>query len=171
MNQDGFSLTELMIAICICGILLAMTSMGFNEWNVKSKIDTQFKNIYSDLLGVRSQALYQKRARTVRITSTVFSIYSSSVDTTNSTIKPIKSRTLKFPVTTNPGNLQLDFDHTGSAQTYVTGVAALDNYSSCICIQSKPSRAFYNSIVVSPARIQIGTMTGTGCSSAHITPQ
>ncbi len=161
MEQDGFSLTELLIVICLFAILLALGTVSFSNWNTKNKIETEFKNMYADLLGVRSQALYRKKSRSVTFTSTGYSIYSSTV----TTVPPLKQVTLKVPVTTVPNNLRIDFDQMGVA---FNNDATVTDY---ICAQADVSKSFFNSIILSATRIQMGSLTGSGCSSANVTPQ
>ena len=160
MNRDGFTLTEILIVICLFAILLRLATIPFSNWNAKNKIETQFRTMYSDILGVRTQALYQKKSRTVTFTTTGYSIYSSS----NTSVSPRKTITLKVPVTTVPNNLQINFDQMGAAFNNATST----NY---ICVQSNSSKAVINSIILSATRIQLGSLSGSGCSSANIKPQ
>jgi prepilin-type N-terminal cleavage/methylation domain-containing protein len=171
MKQDGFSLIEMLIVMFLIGILLTLGTLSFSAWNTKNKIETQFRTMYADLMGARSQALYRKRGQSVRITATGFSVYSSIILTTSS-IAPIRQKALRVAVTTNPANLQLDFVQTGTVSIYQTGVSPqIDNYSSSICVQSNSSKAVNNSIILKSTRLQMGSLSGTGCSSANITPQ
>jgi prepilin-type N-terminal cleavage/methylation domain-containing protein len=160
MNQDGFSMIELLIIMIIISVIIAVSTMSFQSMNTKSNIETEFKRMYSDLLGVRSQALFRKTDRAVTITSTGYSIYASADTTAN----PQTTTNFKFPVTV-PANMTITFDQ--------MGFATFSNSSStvCVCAQTNASKAFYNSLIVSPARIQIGNLIGTGCTSANINPQ
>ncbi|MBI5657285.1 MAG: prepilin-type N-terminal cleavage/methylation domain-containing protein, partial [Geobacter sp.] len=79
MRQHGFTLVELMIVICIAGILIAIATLQFNTYVTKTNIEAQTKMLFSDLMKVRSEALFQKRARAVSITENQFIVYSSNV--------------------------------------------------------------------------------------------
>ena len=160
MKQDGFSLTEMLVVLCISAILLSMATLKFSTWNTKNKIETQFRAMYADLMGIRSQSLFQKRGKSVRITATGFSVYSSIILTTSS-ISPIRNKTLKAAVTTVPGNLQIDFDTMGFA-TFNNSTTS----TAYVCAQTMATKAFYNSLILARTRMQMGSLAGTGCTSA-----
>jgi Tfp pilus assembly protein FimT len=160
MSQDGFSLTEMLVIICLIAILLALGTVRFGDWTTKNKIETQFKAMYADILGARSQSLYRKRGRSVTFTTTGYSMYS----TNNTIVAPLKQITLKVPVTTVPNPLTIDFDQMGVAFNNATSTRF-------ICVQSNSSKAVNNSIILSATRIQMGSLSGSGCSSANVKPQ
>jgi prepilin-type N-terminal cleavage/methylation domain-containing protein len=167
MNRKGFSLIELMIAVAIIAILLSIGTITFSDWVKRNKVETQFKQMFADLMTARAQALYKKsstvnaRGRSVIITNSVFSLYS----TTNTGVSPVQTITLKVPVT--PANTRVDFDQ--------SGVALLNSDESVteayVCVQSNNTNAVINSLIISKTRIQMGRLTGTGCSSANVTSQ
>ena len=163
MDENGFSLVELVVVIFLCSILIAMSAMQWNRWTAKSNIETQFKRLYSDLQGVRAQALYRKRPQSVvfNVLSSSFYVYSSSF----TGVKPIKRTRFKVPVTIST-SLQVSFDQ--------MGFATFSNNSTTVNVcaaGTNASKAFFNSVIISQTRTQIGRQTGTGCVSANITPQ
>ena len=163
MERNGFSLLELIVVMVICMTLIVIGTLSFRGWNDKSKIESQFKSMYADLMGVRTQALYRKKGRSVRITAAGYSIYSSN----NVAAAPIKQTALNVRVTTNPANLRIDFDPTGIA-TLNSDTSISDSY---VCTETNASKAVINSIIVSQTRIQIGSLSGSGCNGANVRPQ
>lgn len=158
MGSKGFSLIELVIVIAVVGILSAIVTMGFSKRMQKDKVESQVRTMYSDLVDARTQALFQKKTRTVMITSTGFSSYSS----TNTAARPVVSKTLKVPVT--PASLRIDFDPYG-VMTF-DGDATIAN--AAVCIQGS-NLGYNDSIGLITTQIQVGKLNGTGCTSANIT--
>ena len=156
MNRDGFTTVELIAVIAICVTLIAVATLSFKGSSDKSTIESQFRTMYADLTGVRSQALYRKKPRSVTFTTTGYSVYSSN----NVSVTPLKRTTLKVAVTTVPSNLRIDFDQMGFATFSNTSSTAY------VCAQTMAAKAVYNSIILAQTRIQMGSLSGSGCNSA-----
>lgn len=157
MCQRGFSLVELMIVIAIAGILLSIATLSWNEMQTKSAVESQIKKIHADLMEVRLQALYGKRARSVVISGQVYKSYSSRVITSTA----LETKQLRYPVVWNGGGA-LTFDEQG-----------LTSNQGSLCVLPTDSLAVINSaavdsLVVSQARINLGKRTGTECNSDNI---
>ena len=157
MNRDGFTLVELIAVILICVALIALATMSFKGSSDKSTIESQFRTMYADLMGVRSQALYRKKPRSVTFTTTGYSVYSSN----NVGVTPLKQTALKVAVTTVPSNLQINFDQMGFA-TFNNSTTS----TAYVCAQTMAAKAVYNSIILAQTRIQMGSLSGSGCNSA-----
>lgn len=155
MRQHGFTLVELMVVICIAGILIAIATLQFNTYVTKTNIEAQTKMLFSDLMKVRSEALFEKRARAVSITGTQFIVYSSNV----ASGVPRETKTLKYPIVKNIGGT-IVFD--------TRGLTSVDN--GCICVEPSGSPASYDSVILFTTRIRIGKRADGGeCKSADIT--
>lgn len=157
MKSKGFTLIELLITIACISIILAMASTYYSRWVKRNMIDGQVRAMYSDLMNVRSQALFQKKARAVLVRGTSYTGYSSSTVIGNG----VKATVLKAPVT--PATLQINFDEHGIA-TFTP--AATD---AAICVQGN-NYGSNDSIVVTATQIQVGKLAaGAGCSNANVT--
>jgi type IV fimbrial biogenesis protein FimT len=157
MREQGFTLIEMLIAIAVAGILLSMAALSFNSMTKNSAVDGQMKSLAADLMGVRSQALFEKRGRTVLITSAQFRVYSS-----NALSSPVQVKALKVPVQL-PATLQVDFDSGGG-----TTLNADSTVGTAAVCADRASDAAVDSVVISRSRIQLGKLNTGACESANI---
>jgi len=151
MRENGFTLVEMVTVIAIIGILTAMATLGFRAMTQKSQIEGETKEICADLMTVRSQALFRKRARAVGFTNTQFSIYSSGV----TSVPPISTKTLKQPITYSSANVT--FDPSGVADPAVF-----------ICVGQSGKAGDADSIIISTTSLMPGIRTGGSCDNAGI---
>lgn len=155
MNRYGFTLIELIVVIAIMGILLSVATLSFQEYSQKANIESQVRSLYSDIIQMRSSAMFSRTAKSATYTATTFKIFSSNVVT----VTPIIQRTLRYPISwTNSG--QINFD----GQGLILGVS-----SASICVTDN-NNASIDSIVIGAVRTQMGKRDGT-CSDAHIEPK
>jgi prepilin-type N-terminal cleavage/methylation domain-containing protein len=158
MGQRGFSLVELLVVMVIMGILLTIATLNWNNMQTKSAIESQIKTMHADLLEVRLQALYTKTPRSVVISGQQYKEYA----TADTSVAPLVTKQLRYPVVWNGGGTTLTFDAQG-----------LTNNERSICIlptndTTVVNSASVDSIVVSTARINLGWRNGGDCTSANI---
>ena len=55
-GHSGFTLVELMVVVGIIGIVLAIATMNFKQWNDKYTVESYTKEIYSILMKARNDA-------------------------------------------------------------------------------------------------------------------
>jgi prepilin-type N-terminal cleavage/methylation domain-containing protein len=163
MGRRGFTLVEVMVVTAIIGILLAFSTIAFNNWVRRNTVETQFKTMYADLMTARSQALYNKNGtgKSVKITATVFNVYA----TTDTSVAPVLTKVLKVQVI--PTSTQIDFNSSGVAKLNSDDTVT-DVY---VCVQTNNTSAIFNSLIISNTRIQMATASGAGCTSANVKAQ
>ncbi len=155
MSEKGFSLVEMIVVMAIIATILAIATLNFNQMTRKSNIEAQTRMMYADIMKARAESLLIKKGRSVVVTASTFSVYSS----TAVTVGPLLQRTLKYPVTLNPTSFQIDFD--------TMGIASLDGAALCASTNNNP--AGVDSIVVEKTRILMGKWKqGVSCSAANI---
>ncbi|MDD2542225.1 MAG: prepilin-type N-terminal cleavage/methylation domain-containing protein [Desulfuromonadaceae bacterium] len=81
-DNYGFSLIELLITIAIMGIVMGISTISFNSWQTKNKIESQVREMYADLADARSRAITQKRVHGIvfQPSSYVMKTYTSEVE-------------------------------------------------------------------------------------------
>lgn len=156
LNCQGFTLVELVVLVGIMAILLSMATMEFNKMTVKSQIESQTRGLLADLMTVRTEALFQKQPRAVKITSTTFTVYSSAVTSG----APVLRKTLSYPVVFTDFPDPLVFSSRGVAE----GVTI----PAIICIEPASNAGAIDSIVINTTRLELGKRNGADCRTEDI---
>lgn len=151
MNNQGFSLIELLIAIALIGILSGLATFGFSQYTKKSGMVNQTRLLYGDLMEYRVKSIYEKKNWTFKMSAAGYGIY-SSVDTT---VSPFKSVVFKHPV--EQGVTTIKFDSRG-----------MTNNQGSVCIAGTNDAAV-DAVVISTTRVQLGKkMEGEDCVAEKI---
>jgi prepilin-type N-terminal cleavage/methylation domain-containing protein len=163
MREDGFSMVEILVVVAIVATLVSIATLQYGEMSKKSAIEGQVKSMHADLTSVRLQALYGKKDRTVTISGRSFKVYSSSI----TTVPPVQTTTLKFPVVWNSGG--------GPGVTFNAKGLTDSSTDLSLCIDpindlSVSNPGFTDSLVISTARVFIGKrrVPGGGCAPDQI---
>jgi prepilin-type N-terminal cleavage/methylation domain-containing protein len=61
MNKKGYTLIELIVVIAIIAILLTIATISGRAWLDRSRVETQMKEMYADLLNARLSAMQRSR--------------------------------------------------------------------------------------------------------------
>lgn len=80
--QGGFSLIELIITMAVIGALSSIALFAFNDWQVKSRVGAQVKQMVSDIGELRIRALTTKQRHSITFNpaSYVFKSYTSEAE-------------------------------------------------------------------------------------------
>jgi len=149
-NARGFTIVELVVVVGILTILLSIATMQFNSYSTKSAIESQTRTVLTDLVAVRNEALFQKRRRAVKLTSTSFWVYSSAATTGT----PVQRKTLRHPVLLAGLPDPLVFNGRGIIEGIDSGA---------ICIEPAGNAGVIDSIVLGTTHLQTGKRNGTEC--------
>ena len=158
MNEKGFTLVEILVAIGIIAILLILATLNFNEYTRKHNTEAQVKEMFTDLLAAKVDAMHRGMQYTVLFNVTANpDTYTITDGNGNSTQK-----TLKYNITTSAGagnNLTITFD--------TRGINTTANAPQAVCIADENSLA-YDSIVINQVKVNLAKKnSGALCASAN----
>ena len=165
MNRRGFTLVEIIVVSALIGIMFTIATMQFSDYIRKGAIESQTKELYSDLMVTRSAAVTQHSTKRVVITPTSFSLISSSIGggvTSGRTTKKLSKPVTWAGKSASDTQTQIIFDERGTFNIDVS------NGNTSICVDPSLESAQLDSIVVFSTRIHLGKVGGD-CDSDHIT--
>jgi prepilin-type N-terminal cleavage/methylation domain-containing protein len=85
MNNRGVTLIELMVVVAIVGILIIALAFSYQGWQGRYKVEGATRNLYTDLMNARAQAM--QRATTFFVDFPSTTTYRMSIDDSNGTDK------------------------------------------------------------------------------------
>jgi prepilin-type N-terminal cleavage/methylation domain-containing protein len=188
MSSRGFSLLELLIVIAMIGIVSSIATLDFKQMMNKGRMETQTKEIYSELVKLRIDSMQKKQRSAAFLgpNQIIFRRYSSDRENiltggNTATLRPV-IKTLPFEIrsltgaTQNVLNVTTDrivFDARGytndnpdfpQSRTVVPGYA---NDNLTLVILPVTFNSGDNCILVNVARINIGRMADASTCTAH----
>ena len=166
MSRSGFTFIEVMTVVVLMAILFTIASLQFNAFIRKGAIEQQTKELYTDLMTVRTAAVTQHAQKRAILTPTSFTLISTSLAGGATSTRTIKS--LAKPVTwTGRGSAtqkEIVFDERG---TFNIDVA---NGNTTICVEPSIEAAQCDSVVVFSTRIHLGKVGfEEECKSDNVT--
>ncbi len=164
ITEKGFSLMELLITIAIMGIVMGIATLSFNTWQVKSRIEAQTHELFTDISEARTNAFTRKKYYGIvfQPTSYVMKSYTSEVEIKNVTAQlangtVVASKVLRYGLTKAGADITdtpVIFDTSGFT-TSATGFTIYVNPTS--------AAAAVNCLAISAARVNIGKVNGSSC--------
>ena len=152
----GFALTELIVVVAIIGILLTIGTMNFHSWNVKSQIERETRELYTDINRLRLDAIHTKKQQSITLEPNQYVLKNYSTENENRfagrviATKPVKYR-LSKPAA--------DF----SGELYLCNTRGFMDSGATIVVNPTDSGASYDCIVLSIGRVNMGKMNSGTC--------
>lgn len=159
-TRGGFTLLEILTALAIVGILVALSLNHFAGLNEKYKVEAETKQLYADLMDARGRAMQRNRIFFVRFSGTGYATYedtNTSPDGNgiwdNAADTRVANVTVRHTITTalTGGATVFEFNRNGIAS--VTGNLRL----------SSTTPPDYDCITIGATRIKMGQYIGGVC--------
>lgn len=165
ITGNGFALTELIVVIALIGILLGISSLNFFNWQRKSQIERQTRELFTDINTARTESIYRKTRHriTFQPTSYVFKRYSSD-DEDSAAGTTISSRTVAYQLTLETGLSIADYSVEFDSRGFLTG----ENFSSpnlTLRLNPVSSGAAFDCIIIHTVRTNMGKMENGSCNA------
>ena len=169
-NNSGFTLLELLIVGIIIAILLGIAAISGRAWLNKYRVETQTKEMYTDLMNARLRAMQRNRTFFVVMAATQYTVYEDTnpapdgdgvLQLANDTRFLRKNLDANFALTIPPlvAATSINFDSKGLASIPPGGPI---NAPQTIRVTAGFNAA-YNCIVIELTRITMGAWNGANC--------
>jgi len=168
-NERGFSLLEMLTVLAIATIVMSMAVLQFNSWNVKANIDTQTRELLSDLSDARLGAIQTKGSRAVflSVSSATFYTYSTNETVSLSTGRFMFKRYFKnhVRVMQSSGTLTSQCSNIGFDSLGMTDTFSLSGFVTGETIVAQPTgtNAAIDCLTIATTKINVGKYNGTSC--------
>jgi Tfp pilus assembly protein FimT len=162
MREDGVTLTELLVAFSIAGILVVALGFSFSGWMGNYRIENQAKELYSDLMDARTKAMTRNRMHFIVLNTSNYAVYEDTNDNNAANPGAGDNPTSEYTATSKP--LQYNLGWTG---TIIFDRRGLSDSATTITVPlNLPSGATpdFDCIVVYQSRIRMGKMSGGTCN-------
>jgi prepilin-type N-terminal cleavage/methylation domain-containing protein len=156
MREDGVTLTELLVAISVVAILTVALGFTFQGWKGKYRIESEVKELYSDLMDARTKAMTRNRMYFVVLNAGNYQEYA---DTNDNNVPNAGAGDNPEPEFTNPKPLEYSSGWTGTIAFDTRGLAS----TAATIVLNIPADTDpdYDCIHVYQSRIRIGKYNGT----------
>ncbi len=169
MNRErGITLIELVIVISIIITLLVAIGVSFEGWMAKYRIESQIKEIYSDLMLARARAMQMNRVHFVRLlNNTSYTIYEDTnplpdgdgvlqLTGTTDTQLPTFPKTVRFDINWNNSAITAPINLEFNTRGYANVLGTISVYVDRDGDGKKDFVPDYDCIEISATRINIG---------------
>jgi len=179
MREDGLTVVELIVVISIIGILVVAFGFSFINWRAGYTIESEVKQIYTDLLNARLSAVQRNHQYFADFPSTAsYRIREDSNDDANPAVTTGDTVVLNGILMPMPPALITDATSVAFPVTWAGGTIVFDA-KGIVQTPASPSDAFlcvsntydpdYDCIVISQTRINMGKMqtAGGACNAGN----
>jgi prepilin-type N-terminal cleavage/methylation domain-containing protein len=158
--RKGFTLVELLITIAVLTILLTMAVSTFRGLDEKYDVETETKQLYTDLMEARGRAVQRYRVHFVRLSGNGYATYEDTFtapdgngiwDSASDNMVARAATQHAIVAALTGGVSEFEFDRNG-----IASVSGSIRFSST----ANPD---YDCITILPTRIKMGQYAGGSC--------
>jgi prepilin-type N-terminal cleavage/methylation domain-containing protein len=166
-NSKGITLIELIIVLAIIGVLAVAFGFSFQGWIGRYKIESEFKEMYVDLMNAKTRAMSRNRTHFATLATTQYTIYedTNTAPDGNGTFEPgsdtqvlQKDLEINHPITwSNLAITRIEFNTRGVLCERDASNLCI-NADKVICSNTDID-SDYDCIVISASRVNLGKLT------------
>jgi len=169
-EESGVTLTELLIIVSIIGILTVALGFSFQGWMGNYKIESELKQMYADIIDVRTRAMTQNMMHFIVINTNNYAVYEDTND--NNAANPGAGATDDHPIpeycvsgtfNVKPKTLQYSLGWTGTISFNTKGLTTSSTAISIPITIPSGNHPDFDCIVVYQSRVGMGKMSGGAC--------
>jgi prepilin-type N-terminal cleavage/methylation domain-containing protein len=158
MRNSGITVIELLVVIAIAGVLAVALGASFQGWQGGFRVESEIKDLYSDLMDARLNARQKNREHYVVLATDQYTVYEDDDP------PPDGDRNLDPDNDTEVRNEELPYgreiDWNGDDQIdFTTRGLSNDNKTICMFSDVEPD---YDCIVIFVTRIKMGKIDNQG---------
>ncbi len=159
-DSAGLTLVELLVVITIVTILLSLSTIAFNTYQVNYNVESEIKTLYSDLMGARLRAMNENRQYVVKFTGPKSYVTAIDNNLDGDYTSGMDIRVDRYSHDTLKYNLIWSLD--GSFDRITLDNRGLVNINGNVRVDRSNS-AEYDCIIISNTRLKMGKWDGTDC--------
>lgn len=156
MKERGFSLIELLTVIAIISIVIAISTMDFHRWTIKSNVQKETREMYADFSRLRTKAMYTGKRHRIVLSPTSYTFKSYSVSEPLTAGTEIESKGLPYGITLENGNSVIGKTITFDTRGFTNDVLT-------IRVDAPRSDAAFDCLLISTGRTNMGKMKNGTC--------
>lgn len=162
-ESNGFSLLEVIVVVLIISTLVALGTLNFSQWQLKSQIEQLTRQFYTDVNSARLQAIFKKKPQGIVLNPTSYTFYQYSSENEN-TAGAINGTTGSKVSSLNFTHQMSNMDGSAVAnQMVVFNIQGITTNTATIRVNPVGSGASYDCVVIGAARTSLGNMQNGSC--------
>jgi prepilin-type N-terminal cleavage/methylation domain-containing protein len=158
MRNSGVTLIELLVVIAVAGILAVALGATFAGWQDSYRIESETKDIYSDLMDARLGALQRNRMHFVVLETDQYTVYEDRDPEPDGDGNLDPAQDFEALVEELPFEKEIDWNGDNQIDFTARGLSN-DNKTICMFSGYEPD---YDCIVISATRIKMGKIEDQG---------